>query len=92
MTSPKGILKQTSWYALEMFARFMHGAALDIAVISPKWDALANGGTPDRPWAAFVCKDAFTWIDATASIVSRHELIFVYKRLSSACRTSRRAR
>ncbi|KAL8279441.1 hypothetical protein RQP46_008253 [Phenoliferia psychrophenolica] len=65
MTSPTGMLKQTTFFAVELFARFMQGKALDVFV-----DCSSYVGTMgiDRPWSAHMCKDSFKWIDSTAAL------------------------
>lgn len=73
LVRPDGILKQTTWWTLELFAKYMHGKALDIGIVSGSWDA--QGGTPDRPWVAELCKPSFGWIDGTVTIDEKESMM-----------------
>lgn len=66
MTSPTGILKQTTYHALELFARFMHGKALDVFVAGPAYSG--DLGT-DRPAVSALCTESHKWIDSSAALV-----------------------
>lgn len=63
-TSPTGLLKQTTWFPLLLFAKYMRGTAIDLKVISPNYS-----GETDLFWLKSICSEELLWIDSSASLV-----------------------
>lgn len=63
MTTPQGIIKQTTWWPLWLFSKFMRGWTIGVHVRGGAYD----GGTSPA-WLQGVLEDGASWLDASACV------------------------
>ena len=69
MTSAEGIVKQTIWYPLELFCRFMKGEQVAVHVACATYDGTVSEGSawPKRHWLRGVVRHT-PWLDVSATV------------------------
>ncbi|KAF2089788.1 glycoside hydrolase family 51 protein [Saccharata proteae CBS 121410] len=61
MTTERGLVKQTTWWPLLLFSRYMRGSSVGVHVACGEWE----GGTEPR-WVRGVCKTP--WLDVSCAV------------------------
>jgi len=65
MTTETGIVKQTTWWPLYLFSKFMRGWTVGVHVRSGAWDCY---GKTKPKWLAGVLEGGASWLDVSASV------------------------
>jgi alpha-N-arabinofuranosidase len=63
MTTKDGILKQTTWWPLLLFSKYMRGWTVGVHVSSGAYD-----GVTEPAWLQGVLDDGASWLDVSASV------------------------
>ena len=63
MTTPQGIVKQTTWWPLWLFSKFMRGWTIGVHVRGGAYD-----GETSPAWLQGVLENGASWLDASACV------------------------